>query len=99
MMGKLPSLSDGSTPCVDCKKPADVYDHRDYGKPIDVVPVCKSCNRKRGEALGWKPEHKLVIRITHDQWRKLRLYVTNKTLELGTRVTAQKVISDFVDSL
>ena len=37
--------------CVDCSKPAFVYDHRDYNKPLDVVPVCSSCNRKRGSAI------------------------------------------------
>ena len=30
--------------CVDCGKPGEVYDHRDYNKPLDVVPVCRSCN-------------------------------------------------------
>ena len=36
--------------CVDCGKPAQCYDHRDYSKPLDVVPVCHSCNHKRGPA-------------------------------------------------
>ena len=34
--------------CFDCRKPAEVYDHRDYLKPYDVEPVCKVCNHKRG---------------------------------------------------
>jgi hypothetical protein len=37
--------------CVDCGKQAAYYDHRDYRKPLDVEPVCRSCNRKRGHAL------------------------------------------------
>ncbi len=37
--------------CVDCGKPAKHYDHRDYNKPLDVVPVCVSCNFKRGGAI------------------------------------------------
>lgn len=41
---------DGSVPCVDCGKPARHYDHRDYTKPLDVAPVCRSCNFKRGPA-------------------------------------------------
>jgi len=41
---------DGSIACVDCGKPATVYEHRDYTKPLDVEPVCSSCNRKRGPA-------------------------------------------------
>lgn len=36
--------------CVDCAIPAAQYDHRDYSKPLDVAPVCRSCNRKRGSA-------------------------------------------------
>jgi hypothetical protein len=34
--------------CVDCGAEALCYDHRDYTKPLDVVPVCRSCNVKRG---------------------------------------------------
>ena len=36
--------------CVDCNEMADRYDHRDYNKPLDVVPVCRKCNAQRGEA-------------------------------------------------
>ncbi len=37
--------------CVDCGKQARDYDHRDYNKPLDVVPVCRSCNQLRGPAI------------------------------------------------
>lgn len=37
--------------CVDCGKQARDYDHRDYLKPLDVVPVCRGCNVRRGTAL------------------------------------------------
>jgi len=37
--------------CVDCGKSAEVYDHRDYSKPLDVQPVCRSCNVIRGSVL------------------------------------------------
>lgn len=37
--------------CVDCDKQAQQYDHRDYRKPLDVDPVCRSCNQRRGRAL------------------------------------------------
>lgn len=47
--GILPAL-DGSIKCTDCDRPAKVYDHRDYGKPLSVDPVCLSCNRVRGSA-------------------------------------------------
>jgi hypothetical protein len=36
--------------CVDCGNPAEVYEHRDYGRPLDVEPVCRDCNRLRGSA-------------------------------------------------
>lgn len=47
--GILPSL-DGSIACSDCGGVACVYDHRDYGKPLAVDPVCMSCNKIRGTA-------------------------------------------------
>lgn len=37
--------------CADCGKPAVCYDHRDYSKPLEVAPVCKSCNTKRGPGI------------------------------------------------
>lgn len=36
--------------CADCGKPADRYDHRDYLRPLDVAPVCRPCNARRGSA-------------------------------------------------
>lgn len=50
--GDLPRL-DGSIRCVDCGEPAKNYDHRDYAKPLDVEPVCISCNLKRGPAANY----------------------------------------------
>lgn len=47
--GALPRL-DGSTACKDCGGPAKVYDHREYGKPLEVDPVCIRCNNLRGPA-------------------------------------------------
>lgn len=48
--GRLPRLLDVETPCVDCGKRALVYEHRNYLRPLDVVPTCDSCNHKRGPA-------------------------------------------------
>lgn len=45
--GDLPKL-DGSVMCSDCDRPAQEYDHRDYLRPLDVDPVCMSCNAARG---------------------------------------------------
>lgn len=47
--GLLPLL-DGTIACTDCGDPAQEYDHRDYGRPLDVQPVCRSCNKRRGTA-------------------------------------------------
>ena len=33
--------------CVDCGKQAHNYHHDDYGKPLDVEPLCGSCHRLR----------------------------------------------------
>ena len=38
--------------CTDCEAPAIEYDHRDYSKPLQVDPVCRRCNLKRGPALN-----------------------------------------------
>ena len=42
--------------CVDCERPATVYDHRDYSKPLAVEPVCRSCNVMRGPAAHPAPD-------------------------------------------
>lgn len=52
--GYLPHIS--TCICVDCGQPARAYDHRDYNKPLEVSPVCRSCNCKRGPAIPRKPE-------------------------------------------
>ena len=46
--------------CTDCGVPAQQYDHRDYNKPLDVQPVCRRCNLKRGPAI---PAHGSVERL------------------------------------
>lgn len=38
--------------CEDCAAPAIEYDHRDYAQPLVVSPVCRSCNLRRGPAVG-----------------------------------------------
>ncbi|MFM0503927.1 hypothetical protein [Paraburkholderia caffeinilytica] len=47
--GDLPVVSTQN--CVDCGVQAQAYDHRDYANPLDVQPVCDSCNALRGRAL------------------------------------------------
>lgn len=36
--------------CADCGEQAEMYDHRDYSKPLEVEPVCRRCNMERGPA-------------------------------------------------
>lgn len=38
-------------PCADCGGKAVEYDHRDYNKPLEVEPVCRRCNLRRGPAI------------------------------------------------
>lgn len=47
-LGLLRSLSTCKVACKDCGGRAIHYDHRDYGKPLMVAPVCQTCNCRRG---------------------------------------------------
>lgn len=50
--GLLADLRMVEIPCKDCSiNRATVYDHRDYANPLDVTPVCASCNSIRGSAV------------------------------------------------
>ena len=46
--GDLPHPS--TLGCSDCERQAEQYDHRDYGRPLEVDAVCRSCNLMRGPA-------------------------------------------------
>lgn len=37
--------------CVDCGAPAVFHDIRNYSKPEEGVPICKSCNTLRGSGI------------------------------------------------
>lgn len=52
--GVLPSVA-GLT-CADCGAAATAYDHRNYNKPLDVEPVCNTCNIERGPAIPRGPQ-------------------------------------------
>lgn len=56
--GRLPKLSSVEVACVDCGRRATQYDHRDYNKPLDVDPVCRSCNQIRGPAIPLTEENR-----------------------------------------
>ncbi len=49
--------------CADCGKPATCYEHRDYRKPLEVDPICNSCNCLRGTGLPMPTEETIVKRI------------------------------------
>ena len=64
--GVLPQL-DGSVACRDCGAQAHHYDHRDYTRPLEVEPVCRKCNRRRGRAAGFDAGMKTrTLRIPDD---------------------------------
>ncbi len=42
--GKLPHISTQS--CVHCGQEATEYHHPDYSRPLDVVPLCRSCHKR-----------------------------------------------------
>jgi len=56
-MGLLPNLNTVWGFCSQgCGKRAQVYDHRDYFKPLEVTPVCWVCNLRMQQGkpgLGW----------------------------------------------
>lgn len=37
--------------CVDCGSQAEHWEHRAYGDALRVDPVCRSCNKLRGQAI------------------------------------------------
>lgn len=51
-----------------CGAAAEVYDHRDYRKPLDVTPACRSCNGKRGAASWGRsvPSRNLAAILSHN---------------------------------
>lgn len=49
--GDLVNLRQIEVACVDCGQRAMDHEHRDYEKPLEVVPVCRGCNIRRGPAI------------------------------------------------
>ena len=56
--GLLINLKKNDIKCTDCDNRASMYDHRDYTKPLEVEPVCRSCNIKRGSAIQFDSQEK-----------------------------------------
>lgn len=66
--GVLVKAKDSGLLCVDCGVKAECWEHRDYGKPLDVVACCNTCNMRRGKAIC--PDH--FPDPTHHQLMMLR---------------------------
>lgn len=65
--------------CVDCGASAAHYDHRDYGRPLDVEPVCHSCNMRRGAAKRrpWTFEEFFAYFLTTKRYAHFKLKKTD----------------------
>lgn len=66
--GILPTQNEvASFKCADCIGAASEYDHRDYNHPLKVVPVCHSCNIRRGRGMRidsvGNEKHNLLLSI------------------------------------
>jgi hypothetical protein len=71
--------------CTDCDAAAAQYDHRDYNKPLDVEPVCRRCNLRRGPGIPPTESGKVVASHgtpPHD----LRAYLGNAGRGAGTAI-------------
>jgi hypothetical protein len=49
--------------CIDCEASAMDYDHRDYSRPLEVDPVCRKCNQRRGPA-AWSHHMPRLMRAS-----------------------------------
>lgn len=76
--GLLKAASEHS--CIDCGNKADHYEHRDYNKPLEVEPVCRSCNGKRGNAI---PKAMPYMRFLHicSSKRGFKQYLSPEAME------------------
>jgi hypothetical protein len=72
LRGELVNLKTSYIECTDCKnRRAMFYDHRDYNFPLEVIPVCRSCNSKRGPTDCCKEVSKYELR----ELRSKRFYL------------------------
>ena len=59
--------------CADCGAQAIEYDHRDYNKPLEVFPVCRRCNLRRGRAIPRRWNSTDELRERFQRCRKHRI--------------------------
>ena len=55
--------------CVDCGGFAFGYEHRDYERPLEVDPICRTCNHKRGSAKQLSPGFRVASPSLVDRTR------------------------------
>ena len=77
--GTLSHLKKIIIKCTDCPARATVYDHRDYAKPLEVDPVCKSCNIARGTNAPTLPIDKDIIHCPECESKQILYKKTTKT--------------------
>lgn len=90
--GRLKKL-DGSVLCVDCNRPASVYDHRDYSKPSKVDPVCFVCNARRGPAKNRHLIGFIPVTLKRDVYERLLELKVEKEKELGIEISFNDVVN------
>jgi hypothetical protein len=71
---------------MDCGAKATAYDHRDHAKPLDVQPVCDSCNSKRGPAIN-QTDHRCSFQLEYDLYLGLRKLAYLTGLSMNTLLT------------
>lgn len=86
--GKLPKL-DGSVPCQDCGSPAEHYDHRDYKNPLDVAPVCRTCNFRRGTG-----RNKFKSNAHRLEWEEEKIRIRNERMAHAERKKHGRSLSE-----
>ena len=69
--GELPPAK--TQKCVDCGKQASEYDHRDYTKYLDVQPVCRGCNCRRGAGRPYDGVCKRSLRLMLATEKRLKI--------------------------
>lgn len=64
--------------CVDCGKPAQHWEHRDYNDVYDVEPVCQRCNCIRGKG---KPKEWSILDVRFFVRSRWVLNISKESME------------------
>lgn len=93
LAGKL--LPAATYKCADCGEQAEQYEHRDYSKPLEVEPVCRSCNWHRGTAKNSDREYHNGI--GYQGYRYAKLGNEQSRPLPATKGNPEKSVRDFID--